>query len=73
LLDSREVAIVSETPPGAEDARPLCYILEFEGDEISRGEMIDLSERDPGGGFLRSILRCFHPTEFGLNPSELLL
>jgi HD-GYP domain-containing protein (c-di-GMP phosphodiesterase class II) len=72
LLDSREVAIVAETPFGAEEARPLCYLLDFENNEISRGEMVDLCEKDESGIFTRNILRCFHPTEFGINPSDIL-
>jgi HD-GYP domain-containing protein (c-di-GMP phosphodiesterase class II) len=72
LLDSREVAIVAETPYGAKDARPLCYLLVFENDEIIRGEMIDLCERGEKGDYARNILRCYNPTEFGLNPSDIL-
>jgi HD-GYP domain-containing protein (c-di-GMP phosphodiesterase class II) len=73
LLDSREVAIVAETPPGAEDARPLCYLLEFDDDETRRGDPVNLADKDQDGRYLRNVLRCFHPTEFGLNPSEILL
>ena len=73
LLDTREVAIVQETPPGAEDARPICFVLAFEDNEIRRGEQVDLAEKGEGGRFVRNILRCFHPTEFGLNPSEIIL
>ena len=73
LLDTREVAIVTETPPGAEDARPLCYLLEFADNEVNRGELIDLADKGEDGRYVRSILRCFHPTEFGLNPSDIVL
>jgi HD-GYP domain-containing protein (c-di-GMP phosphodiesterase class II) len=73
LLDSHEVAIVSETLPSAVEGRPMCYLLKFENNEINRGDYIDLSERNENGRFLRNILRCFHPTEFGLNPTEILI
>ncbi|MDR1656366.1 MAG: HD domain-containing protein [Deltaproteobacteria bacterium] len=73
LLDSHEVAIVSETPPSAEEARPMCYLLDFENNEITRGDYINLAAKNDHGLFQRNILRCFHPTEFGLNPTEILL
>jgi hypothetical protein len=73
LLDTREVAIVSDTPSGAEDGRPRGYLLDFEDNEVVRGDPVDLTDRDLDGQFIRSILRCFHPTEFGLNPSDILL
>jgi HD-GYP domain-containing protein (c-di-GMP phosphodiesterase class II) len=73
LLDSREIGMVTETPAGADQGRPLCFILDFEDDDLKRGDLIDLTEKDRGGRFRRNILRCFHPSEFGLNPSDFLL
>jgi HD-GYP domain-containing protein (c-di-GMP phosphodiesterase class II) len=73
LLDSREVCMVSETPAGAEQGRPMCLTLEFDDNDIKPTEMIDLSEKDRQGRFKRNILRCFHPSEFGLNPSDILV
>jgi HD-GYP domain-containing protein (c-di-GMP phosphodiesterase class II) len=73
LLDSREIAMVSHTPSGSEQGRPLCYLLEFIDDTLQRGDQVDLAARDLDGNFARNILRCFHPSEFGLNPSDYLL
>ncbi|MDR1295970.1 MAG: HD domain-containing protein [Deltaproteobacteria bacterium] len=73
LLDSHEVAMVFETPSGAEQGRPMCVVLDFSDNSLSRGETVDLSARDEEGRFRRNILRCFHPSEFGLNPSDILL
>jgi HD-GYP domain-containing protein (c-di-GMP phosphodiesterase class II) len=73
LLDSHEVGMVSETPPSSDQGRPLCLILEKGDDGLRKGDMVDLSEKDLNGRFRRNILRCFHPSEFGLNPSDFLL
>jgi HD-GYP domain-containing protein (c-di-GMP phosphodiesterase class II) len=73
LLDSQEVAMVLETPSGAEKGRPNCFILDFEENNLQKGELVDLSERDESGRFIRNILRCFHPSEFGVNPTDILL
>jgi HD-GYP domain-containing protein (c-di-GMP phosphodiesterase class II) len=73
LLDSREVAMVAETPSGAEEGRPMCIILEFEGEEIRAAELINLTDKNRSGRFKRNIIRCFHPSEFGLNPSDILV
>ncbi|MDR0355291.1 MAG: HD domain-containing protein [Deltaproteobacteria bacterium] len=73
LLDSQEVAMVMETPSGAEQGRPNCVLLEFVDNNLESREVIDLSEKGDDGRFRRNILRCFHPSEFGLNPSDILL
>ncbi|MDR2386143.1 MAG: HD domain-containing protein [Deltaproteobacteria bacterium] len=73
LLDTREIGMVSQTIPGSDQGRPLCYLLDFEENQLIRGDLVDLTLRNHDGSFVRNILRCFHPTEFGLNPSDFLL
>ncbi|MDR1079865.1 MAG: HD domain-containing protein [Deltaproteobacteria bacterium] len=73
VTDTREVAIVAETPPDAVDARPLAFLMDRKDEGIIRGEMINLSDTDEHGQFLRNILRCFHPSDFGINASDILL
>jgi HD-GYP domain-containing protein (c-di-GMP phosphodiesterase class II) len=73
VLDTREIAMVAETPPDAIDARPLAYLLDRNDNTIIKGELINLSAYDAEGKFLRNILRCFHPSDFGLNASDILL
>jgi HD-GYP domain-containing protein (c-di-GMP phosphodiesterase class II) len=73
LLDSRQVVMVSNTPASAEAGRPRAYILEKEKDSLKKGELVDLAEKDNKGNFIRNILYCFHPTEFGLIPTDILL
>ncbi|MDR3135685.1 MAG: HD domain-containing protein, partial [Deltaproteobacteria bacterium] len=73
LLDSREVGMVSQTEAGSDQGRPICVILDYENNALKKGDVVDLAEKDLGGAFLRNIMRCFHPSEFGLNPSDFLL
>ncbi|MDR1084916.1 MAG: HD domain-containing protein [Deltaproteobacteria bacterium] len=73
LLDSRQVVMVSGTPAGAEAGRPQAYVLEKEDEMIKKGELIDLAEKNEDGQFVRNILHCFHSSEFGLFPSDVLL
>jgi HD-GYP domain-containing protein (c-di-GMP phosphodiesterase class II) len=73
LLDSREVGMVSQTVAGSDQGRPLCYLLDFYDNNLHRGDLVDLTLKDENGFFSRNILRCFHPSEFGLNPSDFLL
>jgi HD-GYP domain-containing protein (c-di-GMP phosphodiesterase class II) len=74
LLDTREIVIVRDTPANSEAGRPWVYILEkADNDTIRKGELVDLSQKRADGGFVRNILHCFHPTEFGLSPTDILL
>jgi HD-GYP domain-containing protein (c-di-GMP phosphodiesterase class II) len=73
VTDTKEVCVVAETPPDAIDARPLAYLLDKRDGGIARGELINFSDVDEKGKFLRNILRCFHPSDFGLNASDILL
>jgi len=73
VTDTREVAIVAETPPDAMDARPLAYILEKDGTDVMKGELVNFSDTDGDGKYIRNILRCFHPSDFGFNASDVLL
>jgi HD-GYP domain-containing protein (c-di-GMP phosphodiesterase class II) len=72
VLDTYEVVMVNDTPPHAVDGRPRAYILEKKEESLSKGELVDLSEKGQNGRFRRNILLCFHPTEFGLVPTDVL-
>ncbi|MDR3153370.1 MAG: HD domain-containing protein [Deltaproteobacteria bacterium] len=73
VMDTKEVAMVAETPPDAIDARPLAYLMDRVGPDIVKGELVNLSDMDQNGKFLRNILRCFHPSDFGISASDILL
>ncbi|MDR0548642.1 MAG: HD domain-containing protein [Deltaproteobacteria bacterium] len=73
VLNTKEVVMVADTPPNAEAGRPRAYILEREEETLKKGELIDLAEKNAKGQFARKVLYCFHPTEFGLVPTDILL
>lgn len=74
LLDSREVGLVVETPDNTELGRPVVRLLTRGADDrLKAGGLADLSERDEKTGrFKRNIVKCFHPTDYGLQPAEYL-
>jgi len=76
FLDTKEVGLVMETPEGAEFGRPLVVLLrQGEGEEpLVKGDCVDLAERDGAtGGFVRNIVRCFHPSDYGIQPADFLV
>lgn len=74
LLDTGELGIVSEVPEHAELGRPFIILLLQEGDSLVPGDHVDLSERsEDGRGFKRNIERCFHPSEYGIQPVDYLI
>lgn len=74
-LDTREVALAVETPESNEDGRPIVRLLNLvDGERLERGEIVDLSERDAvTGKFKRNVVKCCHPSEYGIQPAEFLV
>ena len=74
LLDTGELGIVSEVPENSEQGRPFVVLLRRNGDDFVSGLHVDLSERNAdGSGFKRNIERCFHPSEYGIQPANYLV
>jgi HD-GYP domain-containing protein (c-di-GMP phosphodiesterase class II) len=74
LLDTEETALVMEVPEKAEEGRPIVRLLiRTEEDKLLGGEVVDLAEREPSGAFKRNVLRCFHPSEYGIQPADILI
>jgi HD-GYP domain-containing protein (c-di-GMP phosphodiesterase class II) len=73
VTDTKEVAMVAETPPDASDARPLAYLLVQRDGYLEKAGIINLADMDEYGNYKRNILRCFHPSDFGLNPADIIL
>ena len=75
FLDTREVGLTMETPERGEPGRPLVRLLFQVGeDQVIMGDSVDLAERDQAtGSFLRNIVRCAHPSEYGLQPADFLI
>ncbi|MGL4209527.1 MAG: HD-GYP domain-containing protein, partial [Candidatus Adiutrix sp.] len=75
VLDTKEIALVLSTPKNAKVDRPLVVLLNKNpsGGGVTKGAQIDLSEREATGRkYKRSIVRCFHPADYGLNVSDFL-
>jgi hypothetical protein len=74
-LDTGEMGIVSENPAKSDGLHPLVTILvPAEGQGYTRGETVDLSEREtPGGKYKRSVMNTYNPALYGVQPSEFIL
>lgn len=75
VMDSREVGLVVETPKNAEMGCPIVCLLHMDDDEkLRRGDFVNLSERNENTGeFKRGIIKCFHPSEYGIQPANFLV
>jgi hypothetical protein len=74
-LDTGEMGIVSENPEESDGLHPLVTILvPAEGQGYTRGETVDLSERErPDGKYKRSVMNTYNPALYGVQPSEFIL
>ncbi len=74
FLDTKEIGMALATPKGGDSERPVVRLLvREEQDKLVKGELVELSELDEETGtFKRNISRCFHPSEYGLQPADYL-
>jgi len=72
ILDSYELAIVTAANPNPEFVhRPMARIVsDPTGTVVYPGHVVDLSERDGGGNFLRSIIKVSNPEKYGIRVSD---
>ena len=74
ILNSREVGLAVETPKEAEDGRPVVLLLgKNENNQVIKKGYVNLSERDENGHFRRSVVRCCHPADYGIQPADYLV
>jgi HD-GYP domain-containing protein (c-di-GMP phosphodiesterase class II) len=74
-LNTGEIGLVSENPEQSDGSHPLVTILiPADGRGYTRGETVDLSEREtPGGRYKRSVSMTYNPALFGIQPSEFII
>jgi len=74
-LNTGEIGLVSENPEQSDGTHPLVTILiPVDGQGYTRGETVDLSERETSGGrYRRSISKTYNPILFGIQPSEFII
>ena len=72
ILDSYELAIVAASNPNPEFIhRPIARIVsDSTGTVVYPGHVVDLSERDAAGNFLRSIIKVSNPEKYGIRVSD---
>jgi HD-GYP domain-containing protein (c-di-GMP phosphodiesterase class II) len=72
ILDSYELAIVTAANPNPEFVhRPMARIVsDPTGTVVYPGHVVDLSERDGGGNFLRTIIKVSNPEKYGIRVSD---
>ncbi len=74
LLDDGTMGLVAGKPPSGDIQRPLLLELEAtRGGGYRKGEMIDLSEKNPRTKtYNREILKSFHPSVYDIQPTHFL-
>jgi len=74
-LNTGEIGLVAENPEQSDGAHPLVTILNpADGQGYTRGETVDLSEREMSGGrYKRSVSKTYNPALFGVQPSEFII
>lgn len=72
FLDSREMGLVHETNPRYNDRPRVLIIVNNEGKKVD-GYVVDLSEKDGSGKFVRSVYKTLDPNKYNINLAEYLL
>jgi hypothetical protein len=74
-LDTGEMGIVADYPMESGGHLPRIVLLQKEsGGSYKRGEMIDLSEKDPDTGSLRrNVVKSLNAASHGIQPASFLL
>jgi len=72
MLDTKELGLVYQSDAVFLDRPKVLVIMNDKGEKIS-GHVVDLSEKDSNGKFLRSIVRTMDPNKYRINLAEYLL
>jgi HD-GYP domain-containing protein (c-di-GMP phosphodiesterase class II) len=73
LLDSKEMGLVYECNPLLADRPRVMIIVDSSGKRLKEGRVVDLTERNPEGRYLRSIVKTLDPNKYKINLAEYLL
>ena len=72
-LDSNEIALVSKAQLNEDLNRPWVVILHSDGQGgFTRGDEVNLAERDEDGNYCRHIIGSSHPSSQNIQPAEFL-
>jgi len=74
VLDTGEMGIVADYPMESGGHLPRIVLLQKSEDSYQRGEMVDLSEKDPHTGSLRrNVVKSLNAASQGIQPASFLL
>ena len=73
LLDTKEMGLVYECNPLLADRPRVMIIVDSSGKRLKKGTVVDLTERDSRGKYLRSIVKTLDPNKYKINLAEYLL
>jgi HD-GYP domain-containing protein (c-di-GMP phosphodiesterase class II) len=69
LLDTRELGLVYGSNSTFHDRPRVMIIVDSSGERV-KGDVVDLTERDAGGRFVRSIIKTLDPNKYRINLAE---
>lgn len=72
LLDTRELGLVYGANPVFQDRPRVLIIIDNEGRRV-HGPIVDLTEKDDKGKYLRTIIKTMDPNKYRINLAEYLL
>ena len=72
LLDTKEMGLVYECNPVHAD-RPRVMVIVDSSGRKTEGNVVDLTEKDQSGRYLRTIVKTLDPNKYRINLSEYLL
>ncbi len=72
MLSTKEIGIVYESSVAFADRPRVLIIIDREGKNV-KGPVLDLTEKDKSGGYIRSIARTLDPNKYKVNLADYLL
>ena len=72
MLNTKEVGLVFECNAAFADRPRVLIIIDHQGKSV-RGPVVDLSEKDEAGRYMRSIMKTLDPNKYKINLAEYLL
>ena len=72
MLDTKELGLVYQSDAMFLDRPKVLVIVNSKGEKVD-GYIVDLTEKDPGGRFVRTIVKTMDPNKYKINLAEYLL
>ncbi len=74
-LDTGELGIVLDCQKNGDPARPhIVLLMRDDNGKFKKGKSVDLSAKNPKTeSFKRNVVKSFHPSNFGIQPTDFIL